>query len=57
MNNEEIQGKNKGGQSKKNTENVCHRCDMYGYWSRTYRMRKYLIDLYQASLNDKGKKC
>ena len=28
---------------------------MKGHWSRTCRTPKYLVDLYQASLNDKGK--
>ena len=36
-------------------ENICYRCGMKGHWSRTYRMPKHLVDLYQASLNDKEK--
>ena len=28
---------------------------MKDHWSRTCRTPKYLVDLYQASLNDKGK--
>ena len=36
-------------------ENVCFRCGMKGHWSRTCRTPKHLVDLYQASLNDKGK--
>ena len=28
---------------------------MKGHWSRTCRTPKHLVDLYQASLNDKGK--
>ena len=55
MNNEEIQGKDKNGQSKKNMENVCYRYGMKDHWSRTCRTPKHLVDLYQASLNDKGK--
>ena len=29
---------------------------MEGHWSRTYRTAKHLVDLYQASLKDKGKR-
>ncbi|XP_017974461.1 PREDICTED: uncharacterized protein LOC108661545 [Theobroma cacao] len=55
MNSEEIHEKDKGGQSKRNTENVCYRCGMKGHWSRTCRTPKHLVELYQASLKDKGK--
>ena len=33
----------------KSHENTCHRCGMKGHWSRTFRMTKHLVDLYQAS--------
>lgn len=36
-------------------ENACFRCGMKGHWSRTCRTPKHLVDLYQASLKDKGK--
>ena len=36
----------------KSHENTCHRCDMKGHWSRTYRTTKHLVDLYQASLKN-----
>ena len=29
---------------------------MEGHWSRTCRTAKHLVDLYQASLKEKGKK-
>ena len=28
---------------------------MTGHWSRTCRMAKHLVDLYQVSIKDKGK--
>ena len=28
---------------------------MKGHWSRTYRTPKYLVDLYQESIKEKGK--
>ena len=34
---------------------TCYRCGMEGHWSHTCRMAKHLVDLYQASLKDKGK--
>ena len=33
---------------------TCYRCGMEGHWSHTC-MAKHLVDLYQASLKDKGK--
>lgn len=51
-NNTEIQEKD-GRQSKKNMENICYRYGMKSQWSRTCRTLKHLVDLYQASLNDK----
>ncbi|KAL4620574.1 hypothetical protein ACB092_06G164900, partial [Castanea dentata] len=47
----------KGLQNKpsKGHENICFRCGMKGHWSRTCRTLKHLVDLYQASLKEKGK--
>ena len=36
-------------------ENNCHRCGMKGHWSRICRTPKHLVDLYQASIKEKGK--
>ena len=36
-------------------DNTCYRCGMMGHWLRTCRMAKHLVDLYQASIKDKGK--
>ena len=36
-------------------EETCYICGMEGHWSRTCRTTKHLVDLYQASLQDKGK--
>ena len=36
-------------------EDTFYRCGMERHWSRTYHMAKHLVDLYQASLKDKGK--
>ncbi|GAV80899.1 hypothetical protein CFOL_v3_24358, partial [Cephalotus follicularis] len=33
----------------------CHRCGMEGHWYRACRTMKHWVDLYQASLNEKGK--
>ena len=52
---DEAQGKEKGGIKKRPIENICHRCSMQGHWSRTCRMSKHLVDLYQESLKSKGK--
>ena len=35
--------------------NKCYRCGMEGHWSRTCHTPKHLIDLYQASIKEKGK--
>ncbi|XP_058223193.1 uncharacterized protein LOC131332897 [Rhododendron vialii] len=39
----------------KNSEDSCYRCGGKGHWSRTCHTPKYLIELYQASLKEKGK--
>ena len=36
-------------------ENICYQCGMKSHWTRTCRTLKHLVDLYQASLNDRGK--
>ena len=41
----------------KNAKKDCYRCGIKGHWSRTYRTSKHLVDLYQASLKEKGKGC
>ncbi|KAL6584777.1 hypothetical protein OROMI_004066 [Orobanche minor] len=42
--------KPKGSMMDKRVESTCHRCGMKGHWSRTCRISKHLVDLYQASL-------
>ena len=37
-------------------ENNCHRCGMKGNWASTCCMPKHLVDLYQASIKEKGQK-
>ena len=39
----------------KTHEEKCLRCGMKGYWQRTCRMPKHLVNLYQASIKEKGK--
>jgi hypothetical protein len=39
----------------KNYEDICYRCGMKGHWSRICRTAKHLVDLYQASIEGKGK--
>ncbi|XP_060175294.1 uncharacterized protein LOC132606012 [Lycium barbarum] len=36
-------------------ENKCYRCGGSGHWSRTCRMAKHLVELYQASIKRKEK--
>ena len=48
-------GKDLQYKSQKGHENKCYRCGIKGHWSRTCRMPKHLVDLYQASLKEKGK--
>ncbi|XP_070681779.1 uncharacterized protein [Malus domestica] len=38
----------------RNSEGACHRCGGNEYWAHTCRTPKHLVDLYQASLNEKG---
>ncbi|XP_057250733.1 uncharacterized protein LOC104893872 [Beta vulgaris subsp. vulgaris] len=49
---------NKNGtkHEKDNATNVCYRCGGTSHWSRVCRTPKHLIDLYQQSLKQKGKK-
>ena len=37
-------------------QDTCYRCGMEGHWSRICRTAKHLVDLYQTSLKEKGKK-
>ena len=37
-------------------QDTCYRCGMEEHWSRTCRTAKHLVDLYQASIKEKGKK-
>ncbi|XP_074290138.1 uncharacterized protein LOC141616880 [Silene latifolia] len=39
-----------------NVTNVCYRCGGKGHWSRVCRTPKHLVDLYQQSIKQKGKK-
>nr|GMD14569.1 Retrovirus-related Pol polyprotein from transposon TNT 1-94 [Ipomoea batatas] len=47
--------KEKNGNPPKNVENACYRCGMTGHWEHTCRTARHLVDLYQASLKEKGK--
>nr|XP_009596062.1 uncharacterized protein LOC104092235 [Nicotiana tomentosiformis] len=35
-------------------ETECYRCSGKGHWANIYRIPKYLVELYQASLKDKA---
>ena len=37
-------------------QDTCYRCGMEGHWFRTCRTTKNLVDMYQASLKENGKK-
>ena len=37
-------------------DSICHRCGMTRHWSRTCRMPKHFVDLYQASLKNTSKR-
>lgn len=39
----------------KKYEDKCYRCGMKGHWSRVCHTAKHLVDLYQASIDKKGK--
>ncbi|XP_021722459.1 uncharacterized protein LOC110689948 [Chenopodium quinoa] len=49
---------NKDGNKKEKDkyENICYRCGGKGHWSRVCRTQKHLVDLYQQSIKQKGKK-
>ena len=57
-NNNELKQENGESTKKKpkTPQDTCYRCGMEGHWSRTCRTAKHLVDLYQASLKEKGKK-
>ena len=57
-NNNELRQENGESAKKKSKapQDTCYRCGMEGYWSCTCRTAKHLVDLYQASLKEKGKK-
>jgi hypothetical protein len=40
----------------KKSESSCYRCGMTNHWSRTCRIPKHLVELYQASIKKKGNK-
>ncbi|XP_021741128.1 uncharacterized protein LOC110707404 [Chenopodium quinoa] len=48
--------KNGNKNEKVKNENICYRCGGKGHWSRVCRTPKHLVDLYQQSIKQKGKK-
>ena len=57
-NNNELRQENGESAKKKSKapQDTCYRCGMEEHWSRTCRTGKHLVDLYQASLKENGKK-
>ena len=54
-----IRGKKRGDKDKgeiDETKNACQRCGGRSHWARNCRTPKYLVDLYQESLEKKNKK-
>ncbi|KAK8322595.1 hypothetical protein V6Z12_A12G177500 [Gossypium hirsutum] len=49
-------GNNEEKEKGENVTNVCYRCGGKGHWSRVCRTQKHLVDLYQQSIKQKGKK-
>ncbi|WP_284343940.1 C2HC-type zinc finger protein, partial [Dyella mobilis] len=39
----------------KTDQSACYRCGKKGHWANVCRTSKHFVELYQASLNDKGK--
>ena len=50
------QNKGKKPMQKHENGNACNRCGLTGHWSRTCRIQKYFVELYQASINGKRKR-
>ncbi|KAB2025438.1 hypothetical protein ES319_D06G148300v1, partial [Gossypium barbadense] len=50
----------KDGKNDKNTigkvKSLCYCCRGKNHWSRTFRTPKHLVELFQQSVKDKGKK-
>ncbi|WP_284190123.1 C2HC-type zinc finger protein, partial [Zoogloea oryzae] len=53
--NNENKGKAPESSYEKTDESACYRCGKKGHWANVYRTSKHFVELYQASLNDKGK--
>ena len=54
-----IRGKKRGDKDKgeiDETKSACHRCGGRSHWACNCRTLKYLVDLYQESLEKKNKK-
>ncbi|XP_047312601.1 uncharacterized protein LOC124915896 [Impatiens glandulifera] len=49
-----IHNDDKNDQINKTVENKCYCCGIKGHWSQTCRTLKHFINLYQASLKEKG---